>query len=51
MVYFRLVKGGFASSVTEAATLDVRTVLQAFHYEAFIRDYEDAYVALNNRED
>ena len=47
IIYFRLCKSGYASSVTEAATLDARTVLQALSYDAFCNDYELAYMELN----
>ncbi len=47
LVYFRLCKAGYASSVTEAAGLSARVVLQALHYEKFCNDYENAYLELN----
>ena len=31
----------------EAQTLDARTVLQALHYEKFLKDYESAYFEIN----
>jgi hypothetical protein len=46
-VYFRLVKGGYASSVAEAATMDARTVVQVLLYEKFLQDYEQTYLELN----
>lgn len=46
LVYFKLCKAGYASSVREAAELDVRTVLQALNYETFLADYERAYLEL-----
>lgn len=49
MIYFRLCKEGYASSVPEAMTLDARTVLQALAYEAFLSDYERTYIKLNER--
>ncbi len=47
---FRLCKSGFASSVAEAAEMDVRTVLQALEYEGFLADYERAYYEMNKSE-
>lgn len=47
VIYFRLVKGGYASSVGEASHMDARCVLQALAYERFLGDYERAYIELN----
>lgn len=47
VVYFRLCKSGYASSIKEAETLDVRTVLQALAYEKFCGDYQIAFLELN----
>lgn len=47
VLYFRLCKGGYASSVPEAMELDARTVLQALSYERFLSDYEQTYMDLN----
>lgn len=47
MIYFRLVKGGYAASVGEAKQFDARTVLQALYYENFLVDFERAYIELN----
>ncbi len=44
LIYFRLCKAGYARSVPEAATLDVRTVVQALHYESFCAEYEYTYL-------
>jgi hypothetical protein len=50
VVYFRLVKEGYAASVKEAAELDARTVLQALRYEEFLGEYESTYLWLNRKE-
>lgn len=47
LIYFRLVKAGYASSLNEAKSLNVRETLQALHYETFLVDYEKAYIDLN----
>lgn len=47
LIYFRLCKEGYASSVKEAAEMDARTVLQALNYEKFCSDYESAYLEIN----
>lgn len=47
LIYFRLCKAGYASSVKEASKMDARTVLQALAYENFLSDYEQAYIDLN----
>lgn len=47
LVYFRLCKEGYAASISDAMTLDSRTVLQALHYENFLSDYERAFAELN----
>lgn len=47
LVYFKLCKAGYASSVKEAMTYDARTVLQALEYDNFCNDYETAYYELN----
>lgn len=47
LVYFRLVRSGYASSVRDAARLDARTVLQALWYDRFLQDYERTYLDLN----
>jgi hypothetical protein len=47
LVYFKLCKSGYASSVAEAATMDARTVLQALNYDTFCSDYESAFLEMN----
>jgi hypothetical protein len=47
LVYFKLCKGGYASSIPEAAQLDARSVLQALAYDQFCADYEAAFYELN----
>jgi len=47
LIYFKLCKAGYAASVTEAARLDARTVLQALNYEKFNSDYERAFMEMN----
>jgi hypothetical protein len=47
LIYFRLVKAGYAPTVREAAQMTAREVLQALHYEKFISDYEAAFVEIN----
>ena len=51
LIYFRLCKAGYATSVREAAELDARTVLQALYYEGFCSDYELAYLEINSNAD
>lgn len=46
IIYFRLVKSGYASNVIQAAELDSRTVIQALYYDKFIGDYESAYMEI-----
>lgn len=47
LIYFRLCKSGYASSVKEAAEMDARTVLQALAYDEFCHNYEAAFLELN----
>lgn len=47
LVYLRLCKWGYATSVMEAKTYDARTVMQAFAYEMFCDDYERAFLEVN----
>lgn len=42
-----MVKAGYAKSIHEASELDARTVVQALHYEAFLTDWEMAFMELN----
>jgi len=46
LVYFRLCKAGYASSVKEASEMDARTVIQALHYEGFCNDWEQAFLEI-----
>ena len=45
-MFFRLAKAGYGS-VTEIMEMDVRTVVQALHYESFCADYDLAFIELN----
>lgn len=47
IVYFRLCKGGYASGITEAKTLDARTVIQALHYDGFLADWDTTFIEVN----
>lgn len=47
LIYFRLVKSGYAASLREAKEMDVREVIQALHYETFLADYEKAFIEMN----
>jgi hypothetical protein len=48
LVYFKLCKAGYASSVKEASEMDARSVIQALHYENFCNDWEEQFLKLNN---
>lgn len=50
MIYCRLVKGGYASSLDHAETLSARKVLKVLAYENFLGEYEDEYLELNKPE-
>lgn len=49
LIYFKLMKAGYAQSLKEARELTAREVLQALAYERFIGDYERSYIELNTK--
>jgi hypothetical protein len=47
VIFFRIIKAGYASSLGEAKKLTAREIIQALNYETFLADYEDEYLAIN----
>lgn len=47
VVYFRLCKSGYATSIREARELTAREVLQALCFDRFCSEYDAAFVELN----
>jgi hypothetical protein len=50
LVYFRLCKSGYASSIREAALLTAKEVLQALAYDRFLNQYEAKWLEMNKGE-
>lgn len=47
VIYLKLVKARYAPTIEEAKKLNAREVLQAFAFDNFLDDYEEAYIEAN----